>query len=235
VPCPNKVTIFNFRVDSTSNQFAPVTDPPPETEGVSTTPNTFQEGTELRRSTRSTARKFQTAWYADVCLARVEDFTDDSMHSQLAYMAELHTDWEERTINISDPRVYAAKSKDGDNPSFHEAMHGDDQEQYLEAMKVEIASLLHKHTWKGVPRQYASHVIKSTWVFKLKRLPDGTPSKYKARFCVRGDLQKEGDDFFETYAPVCQWSTVRMILTMVLREGWATKKWIKQMHLLKQK
>jgi hypothetical protein len=30
-------------------------------------------------------------------------------------------------------------------------------------------------------------------------------------------------DLFETYAPVCQWSTVRMILTMVLQNGWATK------------
>jgi hypothetical protein len=125
-----------------------------------------------------------------VFLARVEDFTYDSMHSQLAYMAELQTYWEEGTINISDPGVYAEKSKDADNPSFHEAMHGDAQEQYLEAMKVEIASLLQKRTWKGVPRQDASHIIKSTCFFKLKRLLDGTPSKYKARFFVRGDLQK---------------------------------------------
>jgi hypothetical protein len=65
--------------------------------------------------------------------------------------------------------------------------------------------------------------LKSTWVFKLKRLPDGTPLKFKARSCVRGDLQREGVDFFETYAPVCQWSTVRIILTMVLHNGWATK------------
>jgi hypothetical protein len=30
-------------------------------------------------------------------------------------------------------------------------------------------------------------------------------------------------DLFETYAPVCQWSTVRLILTVVLHNGWATK------------
>jgi hypothetical protein len=51
-------------------------------------------------------------------------------------MAELQTYWEEGTINMSQPRVYAAKSKYTDNPSFHEAMYGDAQEQYLEAMKV---------------------------------------------------------------------------------------------------
>jgi hypothetical protein len=60
-------------------------------------------------------------------------------------------------------------------------------------------------------------------VLKLKCLPDGTSLKFKARFCVRGDLQKEGEDYFETYAPVVQWSTIRLLLTLILQEGWATK------------
>ena len=66
-------------------------------------------------------------------------------------------------------------------------------------------------------------VLKGTWAFKLKRFPDGTPHKFKARYCVRGDLQREGIDFFETYAPVVQWSTVRMLLTLVLANKWITK------------
>jgi hypothetical protein len=36
-------------------------------------------------------------------------------------------------------------------------------------------------------------------------------------------LQTEGVDYFETYAPVVQWSTVRLLLTLVLRERWATR------------
>jgi hypothetical protein len=123
-------------------------------------------------------------------------------------LSELQTDWDEGTVNIY-------------GPTFHESMHGDHQEQYLEAMKIEISSLLQQRTWKSMLRSEAPHVLKSTWVLKLKIFPDGTPSKFKARFCVRGYLQKEGVDFFETYAPVCQWSTVRMILTMVIQNGWA--------------
>ena len=65
--------------------------------------------------------------------------------------------------------------------------------------------------------------MKDTWVFKLKRFPDGTPHKFKARYCVRGDLQTEGVDYFDTYAPVVQWSTVRMLLTLILSNGWTTK------------
>jgi hypothetical protein len=102
-------------------------------------------------------------------------------------------------------------------------MHGDHQEQYLKAMKIEVASLLQKITWNYTHFSKSAHVFKSTWVFKLKWFPDGAPSKFKARFCVRGDIHKEAVYFFETYAPVCQWSTVRMILTMVLQNGLATK------------
>jgi hypothetical protein len=47
-------------------------------------------------------------------------------------------------------------------------MHGDHQEQYLDAIKIEVASLLQQRTWKITPRIEAGHVLKSTWVFKLK-------------------------------------------------------------------
>ena len=51
------------------------------------------------------------------------------------------------------------------------------------------------------------HVIASTWAFKCKRYPDKL--KFKARFCARGNQQLEGIEFFETYAPVVQWTTIR--------------------------
>ena len=58
------------------------------------------------------------------------------------------------------------------------------------------------------------NVISSTWAFKLKRFPDGLVKKFKARFCARGDQQLEGVDYFETYAPVVQWTTVRLMLIL---------------------
>ena len=48
-------------------------------------------------------------------------------------------------------------------------------------------------------------------------------SKYKARFCVRGDMQTEGEDFFESYAPVVQWSTVRLMLILSMVYGMDTR------------
>ncbi|KAI2513164.1 hypothetical protein MHU86_1202 [Fragilaria crotonensis] len=52
-----------------------------------------------------------------------------------------------------------------------------------------------------------------------KRSPDGEVTKYKARYCVRGDLE-EGEP--ETYAPVVAWSSVRLFLVLSLTLGWQT-------------
>ncbi len=57
-------------------------------------------------------------------------------------------------------------------------------------------------------------IIDSTWAFKCKRFPDGLVKKLKARFCVRGDVQKQSIDYFDTYSPVVQWTTVHLLLIM---------------------
>ena len=67
------------------------------------------------------------------------------------------------------------------------------------------------------------NVLKSTWAFKLKRYPDGLIKKFKARFCARGDMQLEGIDFFKTYAPVIQWTTVRLMLILEVLLGLKSK------------
>ena len=55
------------------------------------------------------------------------------------------------------------------------------------------------------------NVIDSIWAFKLKWFPGEMFKKFKASFCARGDHQLQGIDFFETYAPVVQWTLVRMM------------------------
>jgi len=65
----------------------------------------------------------------------------------------------------------------------------------------------------------SSEAKQSTWALKRKWFPDGRICKYKARFCVRGDRQIFGLDFEETYAPVVQWSTVRLMLSLSLSLG----------------
>ena len=111
----------------------------------------------------------------------------------------------------------AAKTSTPDLPSAHDALNGPDADRYIEAMKKEIKQLEEKGTWLIVDRNSlpeGANVLPGTWAFRRKRSPDGTIKSYKARFCVRGDRQKEGVDFFDTYAPVVSWSTVRLLLTL---------------------
>ena len=58
------------------------------------------------------------------------------------------------------------------------------------------------------------NVLPSTWAFRCKRYPDRRVRKLKARFCVRGDTQIEGIDYFDTDAPVVSWITVRLLLIL---------------------
>ena len=74
-----------------------------------------------------------------------------------------------------------------------------------------------------VPNEKKIHVLEDKWSFNLKRLPDGIPLKYKALYCVHGDLQIAGFYYLGTYSPVVQWSTICLALTMIISNNWHTK------------
>ena len=61
----------------------------------------------------------------------------------------------------------------------------------------------------------AKWVFSSMWAFKRKWKPDRTTHKYKARFCVRGIVQKrEASEPLNTHSPVVVWSTVKLVLIL---------------------
>ena len=102
-----------------------------------------------------------------------------------------------REVCVSDPRVYAVKN-DPHMPSVNSAVHGEFSEQYVESIQKHIAALIHQNTWISVSRNVASNSSSPNRASKLKHFPDGTLGKFKARFCVRWKLQKEGVNYFET-------------------------------------
>jgi hypothetical protein len=105
--------------------------------------------------------------------------------------------------------------------SFIEAMSDrDNVDKWMKAANDKIQSLQKNGTWKEVPITDAkTRILPGTWMFRRKRTPDGTTSKYKARYCVRGDLQETVQ---ETFAQVVAWSTVRLFLVLSLTLCWKT-------------
>ncbi len=114
-------------------------------------------------------------------------------------------------------KAHSAASK-ADNPSWREATRGKFADEYWKTMKLEIATLEAIDAWSVIDR-LDHHIIASTWAFKCKRYPDGLIKKFKAHFCAKGDQQIEGIDFFETYAPVVQWTTIRLMFILEILLG----------------
>ena len=121
------------------------------------------------------------------------------------------------------PHEHVLLSQKEANPdlfSYDQAMNSEHRSEWIEAAEKEIRSLEGYGCWIEIPMSEAStKVLPGTWVFKVKRAPDGSFKKFKARYCVRGDLQ---DGEFETYAPVVQFSSVRLFLAWSLLLDWYT-------------
>ena len=126
------------------------------------------------------------------------------------YMTHLLQDWTTGYVDGILPHTttsaYAVKKTFApDQPPWHTAINGPQAEQWLEAAQNEISELDEKRTWTEMHKQDLppnANVLPGTWVLKVKRYPDGQFRKFKARYCVRGDKQLEGVDYFQTYAPV---------------------------------
>lgn len=86
-------------------------------------------------------------------------------------------------------------------------------------MEDEYNALIHNATWDLVPP--SSHQpIGCKWVFRIKRNPDGTISKYKACLVAKGFLQQYGKDYFDTFSPVTKPVTIRTVLSIALSQDW---------------
>ena len=144
-------------------------------------------------------------------------------HPFHAFSAYITRDaWDPDLVDEIDPRILAAKASkyNEDNPDWDMAMNGPFQQEYFSAMQKELTTLYRDlDSWELVPRTPDMNVLPSTWAFKCKRMSDGLISKFKARFCARGDRQKEGIDFFETWAPVVSWTTVRVLMVLAAKLG----------------
>ena len=96
-------------------------------------------------------------------------------------------------------------------------MKQDDKLAFVDATEKEISdhekgghwSIVHRDTLPNKARP-----IKEIWYFKRKRKPDGELLKHKARLCAHGGMQQWGDSYWETYSPVVNILSVRLILAI---------------------
>lgn len=62
--------------------------------------------------------------------------------------------------------------------------------------------------------------LNGRWVFAVKKAADGTVTRYKARYVVRGFAQIPGKDSKETFAPTATFASMRLVLTLAIAHKW---------------
>ncbi|WVZ53157.1 hypothetical protein U9M48_004138 [Paspalum notatum var. saurae] len=94
---------------------------------------------------------------------------------------------------------------------------------WKKAMDDEYLALIRNETWDLIPPKPGINLIDSRWVYKVKRKADGSVERLKARLVAKGFKQRFGTDYGDTYSPVIKPSTVRIILSLAVTQGWSMK------------
>jgi hypothetical protein len=122
----------------------------------------------------------------------------------------------QQLLDYFNPALLVTVANQEDNPTLKEVMNRPDAAGFMKAMEIELDTLISMKAFVIVDKKPWMNVVSSVWAFKRKRYPDGSIRKLKARICARGFEQIEGVDYFETFAPVVQWMTVRIVLIMTI-------------------
>ena len=114
---------------------------------------------------------------------------------------------------------HQVKSFTTSNESFtyKQMLKEGDFREFLQAMLDEIEVHESREHWTLMERKDlppGAKTIMAIWSFKRKRFPDGSLNKHKARLCAHGGQQTWGQDYWDTYAPVVAWASVRMLLVV---------------------
>jgi hypothetical protein len=71
-----------------------------------------------------------------------------------------------------------------------------------------------------VPRPENVKTIKTKWVYDLKLDGSGDLMRRRARGVVKGFTQKLGEHYFESFAAVVKYDSVRMLFAIIAAGGW---------------
>jgi hypothetical protein len=136
----------------------------------------------------------------------------------------------QETVSQEHPMLQACgATNDPDVLYYHEAMKADDRDQFLDSMVKEFKDQwdngnfvpVRKSTLSGEEKK---KILPAVWAMRRKRkLLTGEIYKWKSRLNLDGSKQVEGRDFWQTYAPVATWGSIRLQLTLALMQGWHTK------------
>lgn len=102
--------------------------------------------------------------------------------------------------------------------SYEDVISSENASKWQNAMDQEMAALSENQTWILEKLPSGRRAIGCKWVFTIKSVSKGDMERFKARLVAKGFAQREGIDYFETFAPVVRYESIRMLLAMAAKE-----------------
>ena len=137
---------------------------------------------------------------------------------------------EDGSYNELPPQAMVSSVHNGDPDTMHygDAKKQPDWAEFQKAMVKEVNDFDERGHWELVHRSSIDFsrphdIISAIWSFKRKRTPAGELIKHKARLCAHGGQQTEGVTYWDTFAPVVNWNTLRIFLTLSLIKNWKAR------------
>jgi Reverse transcriptase (RNA-dependent DNA polymerase) len=107
---------------------------------------------------------------------------------------------------------------------MEEALKAPDRAEFVKAMEKEVKAHTENHNWRIIPRSKVpanQPVLPAVWAMRRKRdIQTQEVYKWKARLNVHGGKQVRGLNYWETYAPVASWSSIRLIMNLAAYKRW---------------
>ena len=98
--------------------------------------------------------------------------------------------------------------------TLKEAMNTEEASEWKKAVQQEIDVLKKQEVWELVDLPRGRTAIKNKWVLKHKYNSDGSVERLKARLVCCGYSQRYGVDYEQTYSPVPQLKSFRIVLAL---------------------
>ena len=157
--------------------------------------------------------------------------TSHANYETYSFVARLSNDYNrlnglfDDTINDICHQIHAFATSN-ETYTYSGMLREEDHKQFFKAMEVELADHEERNHWTLMERKdlpIGTKTIMAIWSFKRKRFPDGSLNKHKARLCAHGGQQTWGLDYWDTYAPVVTWASVRLLLIVAKIHGLQSK------------
>ena len=137
-----------------------------------------------------------------------EDITNERTHSRYGREYRRPARYPEREINNAYKKITSKIGEEVEPEDIKDALKNP---KWIESMKKELQSMRNNRVWSLVPRPKDRKTIRNRWVYKIKTNEKGNIEEYKSRLVACGYSQISGLDYKETYSPVVNFDTLRIL------------------------